>query len=93
METLYPTSPKDEYYDSNYVGLSDECTEWFQRPVAEPQFHRLQRAAKKRSPFPTSATGAAPCFQNERVLLFFQRGVVVRANRMVGGCRRAIRIR
>jgi hypothetical protein len=44
MGTLYPASPDDESYDSNYVALPDERAEEFQRLVDEPQDRRFERA-------------------------------------------------
>ncbi|HKN74646.1 MAG TPA: FkbM family methyltransferase [Candidatus Acidoferrum sp.] len=39
MGTLYPASPDDESYDSNYVALPDERAEEFQRLLDAPQDH------------------------------------------------------
>jgi Methyltransferase FkbM domain len=41
--SLYPASPDDESYDSNYVALPDERAEEFQRLLAEPQSCQFQR--------------------------------------------------
>jgi FkbM family methyltransferase len=41
--SLYPASPDDESYESNYVALPDERAEEFQRLLAEPQGRRFQR--------------------------------------------------
>lgn len=44
MGTLYPASPDDESYDSNYVALPDERAEEFQRLVAEGQDRCFEQA-------------------------------------------------
>jgi hypothetical protein len=44
MGTLYPASPDDESYDSNYVALPDERAEEFQRLLAEKPDRPFLRA-------------------------------------------------
>jgi hypothetical protein len=44
MGSLYPASPDEESYDSNYVALPDERAEEFQRLLAEDLERRFQRA-------------------------------------------------
>jgi hypothetical protein len=44
MGMLYPASPDDESYDSNYVALPDERAEEFHQMLAEPQDRLFQGA-------------------------------------------------